>query len=844
MTRRLRLLADTALVVLFAGLTAAVLGITFLNSLNIPTGGDAASHVLYAWEYSKSLLFSGAILPWMPEVFAGFPFLSYYFPLPFMVIACLAKCIGFAPAFKWGGFAAAMLLPGAVHVVGRRWLALPWPAAILGAVGSFAFLLHEQNSIWGGNLLSTLSGEFAYSYGMLFAVLACFAWVRASAVPGGWVIAAFLEAATGFSHGFTLLVVGFSTILLLFETGDPRQTIWMLLRGHLLAFCLLGGWLWPMLEMHGCTIPNDAAFPMSGWRDLVPLSLRPVFLAGMAALPLCVLITPLRNSITPLQARAMRYLAGAAGLAGLAFVCGDRIGLANIRFFPMTWLFSAIISGWSVGFLLAGLSPARGRSMAAAKWLLTAALTVGMLGWLAQTVRSAPDWSLWNHAGLESKPQWHNLSQLFPAMNGTLWSPRLVFEHDPANSDLGSTRTLEALPMFIGGRPVLEGLYMESALIGPAVYQLQSEISQHPSSPLARFPSGALDPAFAAEHMRFLHADTLLLRSAAAKRAVEQSGLFLKLAESSPFALYRLKQFSSYLAEVITQPIVVRPLKGWMNDAYGWFRTRSRFSSYLPVYGAGESLSPSATVSVVKEVKLERHRLHFQTNAIGKPHLIKMTWHPRWHLRSAGKLYIAAPGFMLVVPQERDIILEYGHTPIGFAGMAATGLSLLTVLFLLARKSTAGKDNKLVGITTPWGRFAAWWALLLLAIFWFTTHSPEKTYNRATEALHSGRYDQAAPLFQRAFEQRRQPAKKEEALFWLAKANELGGHKEEALKQYLALVKTYQGYWVPESLYTCVRLGRDLNKMNMADACMARLNEEYPNSDWKRKLLKMRFPAQ
>ena len=505
----------------------------------------------------------------------------------------------------------------------------------------------------------------------------------------------------------------------------------------------------------------------------------------------------------------------------------------------MTWLFSAIISGWSVGFLIAGLSPVRGRSMATARWLLTAALIVGMLGWLAQTVRSAPDWSLWNHAGLESKPQWHNLSQLFPAMNGTLWSPRLVFEHDPANSDLGSTRTLEALPMFIGGRPVLEGLYMESALTGPAIYQVQSEVSEHPSSPLVRFPSGSLDPAFAAEHMRFLHADTLLLRSAAAKNAVERSGLFLKVAESSPFALYRLKQFSSHLAEVVTQPIVIRPLKGWMDDAYGWFRTRSRFSSHLPVYGAGENLSPASTVSVVREVQLERHRLHFATDAIGKPHLIKMTWHPRWHLRSAGKLYLAAPGFMLVVPQEKDIILEYGHTPIGFAGMAATGISLLTILFLLARKSTAGKGDNRVRTISPWGRFAAYWALLLLSGFWLTTHSPEKTYIRATEALHAGHYDQAVPLYRRAFEQRHQPAKKEEALFWLAKAQELAGHKEEALKQYLELVKSYQGYWVPESLYTCALLGRSSGKRDVADACAARLKKEYPNSDWKRKVLEI-----
>ena len=111
------------------------------------------------------LLFSGKVLPWVPEVFGGLPFLSYYFPLPFIVIALLSKLIGVAPAFKWGSFLAAMLLPGAVFVASRRWLAMSWAGALFGGLGALAFLLHEQNSIWGGNLLSTLAGEFAYSYG-------------------------------------------------------------------------------------------------------------------------------------------------------------------------------------------------------------------------------------------------------------------------------------------------------------------------------------------------------------------------------------------------------------------------------------------------------------------------------------------------------------------------------------------------------------------------------------------------------------------------------------------------------------------------------------------------------
>src|ERR1035437_6078877 len=96
--------ADIFFTIGTATIVASVLGIQFLNSSNWPTGGDAASHLLYAWLYAKELLFSGQILPWVPEVFGGMPFLSYYFPLPFIVIALLSKLLGVASAFKWGSF--------------------------------------------------------------------------------------------------------------------------------------------------------------------------------------------------------------------------------------------------------------------------------------------------------------------------------------------------------------------------------------------------------------------------------------------------------------------------------------------------------------------------------------------------------------------------------------------------------------------------------------------------------------------------------------------------------------------------------------------------------------------
>jgi tetratricopeptide (TPR) repeat protein len=841
---------------------ASVLGITYLNSSNWPTGGDSASHLLYAWLYSEELLFSGQIVPWVPEVFGGMPFLSYYFPLPFIVIAVLSKSLGVASAFKWGSFLACMLLPGAVFTASRRWLNFSWYAAFFAALGALAFLLHEQNSIWGGNLLSGLAGEFAYSYGVLFGVLAMMAWTRAINLGRGWLLAALMEAASGFSHGFPLLIVGFSSAFLLLDglaSGNVQRfkaALSLLVRGHLLAFALLGGWLWPMLEMHSLTIPNDASFTIESWRDLLPAALWPCLIGGLFGLALLA-FPSVRRGWDHGQRRAVSYFISAAGLAAVAFIAGDQIGLPDIRFFPLVWLLAAIACGWLLGQALAafGANPNAVANMRNAlvptlsRVLVVAAAGFGMFGWLGQHVQLAPDWGLWNHSGLESKPQWHNLSKLFPAMSGDLWSPRLAFEHDPANNDIGSTRALEALPMFLKHRPVLEGLYMESALIGPAVYQVQSEISARPSSPLVRFPSGSLDPQLAAEHLAFLHADTILLRSEEAKAAIEASGLFNRVAEAAPFALYRLNHFDSQLIEVVTQAMLSRPAEDWMQDAFAWFRTRSRFDAYLPVYGNGRSGSgfvptdteAPSTTQAIRGMSFSRNELIFETEAIGKAHLIKFAYHPRWQLKTQGTLQIAGPGFMLVIPEESEIRLEYGHTMIGKLGIAATLIALLVSAFLIWTRwpqPVAAPMIPDVGVTGVryWLPLLAGWALMIGVGLYFNAQSPERFYSQAWLAMNTGKHADAAQHFLRAYELRRPPAKKEEALFWLAKSLELSGQRAEARARYRELIDGYHGYWLPESLYTYILLGQLDGAGAEIEPFITRLREEYPNNAWARKL--------
>ena len=227
----------------------------------------------------------------------------------------------------------------------------------------------------------------------------------------------------------------------------------------------------------------------------------------------------------------------------------------------------------------------------------------------------------------------------------------------------------------------------------------------------------------------------------------------------------------------------------------------------------------------------------FETDAIGSPHLIKIAYHPRWQLQSHGALALAGPGYMLVVPQEKEIRLVYGHTLVGKLGMAATLLAALVALFVLWRgRLHAPRATAEQCAIRPWRPAFIVWLVLLSAGVYFGTRSPERVYNLAWEAMRANRYAEASAGFARAYELRRPPAKKEEALFWLAKASELSGQRAQAKARYLELAERYHGYWLPESLYTYVELERLDRRSEQAAPFAARLREEYPGNKWTLKL--------
>src|SRR5580704_12021751 len=168
-----------------------------LNTLT--AGGDMGAHV-WAPAFLKNHLFPhGRISGWAPDWYNGFPALTYYFPGPYVVIALLSYVLPYGIAFKLVSVSGVLALPLAAYAFGRL-TGMRFPGPQLLAVATVPFLFDRYFTIWGGNIASTLAGEFAFSISLSLALL--FVGVFSYSMRTGryrW-LAALLLAATLFSH--------------------------------------------------------------------------------------------------------------------------------------------------------------------------------------------------------------------------------------------------------------------------------------------------------------------------------------------------------------------------------------------------------------------------------------------------------------------------------------------------------------------------------------------------------------------------------------------------------------------------------------------------------------------
>lgn len=239
------------------GLIYATLATLFAPRLllldSVLVGGDSSSWQGIAQHLFEVLLPAGRLTGWDMGNFCGYPNFSFYFIPPFLLAALPAYWFGLplTVTLKCATMSGVVLLPICSYW-GMRLMRFRFPAPLLAAGASLVFMLNEGNTMFGGNMLSTLSGEFSYMFA--FALLPLFLGLmwRGSLEGRGWVACGVLLGFIGLSHLFVFIPAVFIVMAVFCFS---RQGLFVL-KTSLLGFGVMAFWLLPLLTYrNGLTTP-------------------------------------------------------------------------------------------------------------------------------------------------------------------------------------------------------------------------------------------------------------------------------------------------------------------------------------------------------------------------------------------------------------------------------------------------------------------------------------------------------------------------------------------------------------------------------------------------------------
>ncbi len=315
-------------------------------------GGDMGAHVWTPAYLRDHLLPHGRLTGWAPDWYGGFPALTFYFPLPSLLIVLGDLLLPYNVAFKLISVSGLLTLPIATWFFARS-MKLSSPGRHFWRLATVPFVFDRSFTIYGGNIASTLAGEFSFSMSLSVAwsssvcSLACS--TRAS--TRRWTAAAL--AVTGLCH----IIPAFFVIAGAAGAGRDAPVASCRSRRAVPVFAvaglLAGFWVIPFALRLPYT--NDMGWEkLTDYRhQLFPSADRPSSGCSFAWAALGLVMSVGRRSRTGLWVAAM------AALAAVGFILAPQSRLWNARLLPF-WFFSL--------YLLAGVAATE--LALGASWLL------------------------------------------------------------------------------------------------------------------------------------------------------------------------------------------------------------------------------------------------------------------------------------------------------------------------------------------------------------------------------------------------------------------------------------------------------------------------------------------
>ncbi len=641
------------------------------------SGGDTGSHNYLAYYTKNYLLPHGKLIGWSPDWYAGFPIFQYYFVFPYLIMSLLSFVIPLNIAFKLVTISGTFLMPLTAYFA-MRFFGFKFPAPILAAVLTLPFLFMEANSMWGGNIPSTLAGEFSYSLSFALTILFIGSIYHGVKKNRFLVFNSILLALITLTHIYTTIFVVISSVFFLLEKNRKEliRKIKYLATCYIIAFLIVSFWVLPLSVKLQYRTPLNYIWNINDIKQIFPEILW------------INLFFALIGFLIALREKDGRiiFLVFALTVTAVLYNIGPSIGLADIRFVTFAQYFPALIAAFGIHRLMTSVRY---------KELITLFIAVLIILIVNDSVTYIDFWIKWNYEGFESKTTWPKLNAITTYLRELPYG-RIVHEYSPDHDKFGTPRTFEMFPVFTG-KPVLEGLTIESAVTAPHVFYIQSEISERPTCPIPGLRCSSFNIDMATKHLKLFNVNYLVATSGKLKGDLEDNHEYTFLESFEEIEVYRVNNTGKYVELPKYEPVIV-DTKDWKSVSYEWFKREDLIDVPL-IFDSkvkdGFNLIAEDLDNIPKvplkndcfiEENVENEEILIKTNCIGKPLLIKISYLPNWQVDGAKKVYLASPAFMIIVPQQENVRLYYGNTIFDSIGMILSILGIGIVALVWSSK--------------------------------------------------------------------------------------------------------------------------------------------------------------
>jgi len=694
----------------------------------LPTGGDMGAHIVPTKFFVTELFNNFKLSGWSHDWFAGYPVYYFYFPLPPIITSLLSFLFPFSISFKTMVLISQVLLVISIEMLMRK---NSKEFSFYGFGVGLLYLLTESFTIFGGNLASSLAGQYSFTYSIAFANFSIFY---------------LLNSNHRYSTEIASLLIGLSVL------------------SHLIPFMIyLPIFAYYFLKSNAKITIKIAAFLFFlfiAMRFSISLFLNLEFTTNMTYTPYTQLSDLVKSDVLPFAIGAIIYVILSSSRTTLKAVAGFELYLVSISIFLFFYgPESALWNGRIVPFFNLGIiilffnllhfdiknltKKIQGKYplivfilsinsylmyLYYSKWGNTYSTTtisinlIILLMFLISinseksliyttlvsltfgTLSYLPHWLNWNFSGYESKNNWSDITTLYEGLD-TLEPGRIMWEPNSDLNKYGTPMVLMTIPMFTDHQSV-EGLYFDSSITTPFHFLTVSGLAERPSNPVGglTYINGEFDKGF--RLMEELGVDYFIAYTSSIKDKANESENFNFLFSNEVFNVYSINTKKVELVEdslhIFESPDFHDRLKNavlrdgseqsFFEAAYKSFKEEL---NHKIIENYDESLtvrSEKNTDLLISDLNIQNDLITFKTNKPNQLHLIKVSYFPNWKIKNGYGPFRISPSFMAVIPKDEFVEIKFESSNVEKALNLLSILSLFGAL-LITYKYKKRSDN-------------------------------------------------------------------------------------------------------------------------------------------------------